>query len=34
MKKPRFISLDDSIAPNCTAQDAKDWLLEKHSLEL
>ena len=34
MKKPRFISLDDSIAPNCTVQDAKDWLLEKHSLEV
>ena len=34
MKKPRFISLDDSIAPNCTVQDAKDWLLEKHSIEL
>tara|TARA_B100000902_G_C27317437_1_gene922225 strand:- start:1574 stop:3904 length:2331 start_codon:yes stop_codon:yes gene_type:complete len=34
MKKPRFISLDDSIAPNCTAQDAKDWLLEKHQIEL
>ena len=34
MKKPRFISLDDSIAPNCTVQDAKDWLLEKHQIEL
>jgi len=34
MKKPRFISLDESIAPNCTVQDAKDWLIEKHSIEL
>ena len=29
MKKPRFISLDDSIAPNCTAQDAKDCYQKK-----
>ena len=34
MTKPRFISLDSSLSIKCTVREAKDWLLNKHSIKI
>lgn len=34
MKKPRFISLDSSLNTKCSVLQAKNWLLEKHSIKI
>lgn len=32
MKKPKFLSLDKDIRPNCSVTDAKTWLKDKHDI--
>ena len=34
MKKPKFITLDGSIDVNCSKQEAKEWLLDKHNIKV
>jgi DNA topoisomerase-1 len=34
MKKPKFITLDSSIDVNCSKQEAREWLLDRHNINV
>ena len=34
MKKPKFITVDNTLSPTCSVVDAKSWLSKKHKIEL
>ena len=34
MKKPKFITVDNTLSLSCSVVDAKSWLSKKHKIEL
>ena len=34
MKKPKFIALDKDLKPNCSIEEAKKWLSDKHDINV